>query len=334
MRFGWSAVAVLLAASGAGAEVTIEKDIPYLGPDRQEKLDLYRPADAPKPGERRPGIVIIHGGGWTGGDKGAKREINIGTTLAAHGYVCVSINYALASKGHPTWPTNLQDCKRAVRWLRKNADQYSIDPDHIGAIGGSAGGHLTAMLAVTGPEEGLEPAEDPGYSSRVQAVVPMYPGSASSINRDHVMFPGTRAEVPEMYRAATPTSHVTKDDAPMLILHGTADPLVPTSQSQGLADKLNEVGVDNILVIIGGRRTASTSSPSSSTCGRWWSASSTRTSSSACEARQSAKLRSGELARHLAALDEPDRAAVGGLEAAVGVDARAPCRSSRRGRPG
>ena len=253
MSISRAVVVVLLAAAGAsGVEVAVERDIPYLGPDREEKLDLYRPAAAPGPGERRPGIVIIHGGGWTGGDKGAKREINIGTTLASHGYVCVSINYALARKDHPTWPTNLQDCKRAVRWLRKNADRYQVDPDHIGAIGGSAGGHLAALLAVTGPEAGLEPSEDSGISSRVQAAVPMYPGMASSVGHDSVMFPGTRDQAPELYRVATPVSHVSRDDAPMLILHGTADATVPVSQSRGLAAKLDEVGVEHQLVIIDG----------------------------------------------------------------------------------
>src|SRR6516225_9722231 len=136
MKIGRSTVIVLLMAAGAqGGEVKIENNVAYLPPGRAEKLDLYLPSEEPKPGEKRPGIVIIHGGGWTGGDKGAKREINIGTTLAAHGYVCVSINYALASEGHPTWPRNLHDCKCAVRWLRKNAGRYQIDPDHIGVIG-------------------------------------------------------------------------------------------------------------------------------------------------------------------------------------------------------
>ena len=243
----------LATASGAwAAEVVIEKDISYLGPGRSEKLDLYRPAADPKPGELRPGIVIIHGGGWTGGDKGARREINIGTTLASHGYVCASINYALASPGHPTWPTNLQDCKRAVRWLRENANDYGIDPNQIGAIGGSAGGHLTAMLAVTGPEDGLEPAEGSGTSSRVQAAVPMYAHMAASMDRDFPMFPGTREEVPDLYRAATPIEHVTPDDPPILLLHGTADTTTPLSQSERFAAKLAEVGVEHQLVIIEG----------------------------------------------------------------------------------
>jgi acetyl esterase/lipase len=253
MIIGRFAVLVFLMASRAlGGEVKIEKDVAYLPPGRAEKLDLYLPAEEPKPGEKRPGIVIIHGGGWTGGDKGAKREINIGTTLASHGYVCISINYALASEGHPTWPGNLLDCKRAVRWLRKNAEKYHVDPDHIGVIGGSAGGHLTAMLAVTGPEDGFEPDEDSSIPTRVQAAVPMYPGRAAGMDRDHVMFLGKLSEMPDVYRAAAPINHVNKGDAPMLILHGTADTTTPLSGSQRFAEKLQEAGVEHQLVIVEG----------------------------------------------------------------------------------
>ena len=93
--------------------VRVEKDVSYLGPECAEKADLYLPPTF-EAGKKYPGIVIIHGGGWTGGDKGAAREKNIGTTLASHGYVCMSINYALAKTGSPTFPQNIQDCKRAV----------------------------------------------------------------------------------------------------------------------------------------------------------------------------------------------------------------------------
>jgi len=126
------------AVAAAAENVRIEKDVAYLGPEREEKGDLYLPAEV-KPGTRCPAVVIIHGGGWSGGVKGAAREINIGTTLASHGYVGLSIDYVLANKGKPTWPQNLYDCKTAVRWLRKNAERLNIDPAHIGAIGGSAG---------------------------------------------------------------------------------------------------------------------------------------------------------------------------------------------------
>ena len=101
--------------------VIIERDVAYLSPEREEKLDLYLPAGRPA-GKRSPGIVIIHGGGWTGGRKGASREINIGTTLAKAGYVCASVDYRLTAQDR--WPANLFDCKNAVRFLRNNADKY------------------------------------------------------------------------------------------------------------------------------------------------------------------------------------------------------------------
>lgn len=253
-----SALVVLLAIplAGLAAEgVRIEKDIPYLGPDRQEKGDLYPPAVVPE-GKRFPAVVIIHGGGWSGGDKGAAREINIGTNLARNGYVGFSINYVLAKSKHPTWPQNLYDCKTAVRWLRKNAERLHIDTDHIGAIGGSAGGHLAAMLALTGAEAGLDPPGPYGeYSCRVQAAVDLY-GPADLTDwpagKGLSMLPGTREEKPELYRLASPVNQARRTAAPLLILHGTADGTVPVEQSQRLADALKKAGAEQQLLVIEG----------------------------------------------------------------------------------
>lgn len=241
------------------AEVRIEKDVTYLEPERAEKADLYLPPMF-EPGRKYPAVVIIHGGGWTGGDKGARREINIGTTLVSHGYVCLSINYALAKPGSPTFPQNIQDCKRAVRWLRKNADRLQLDADQIGAIGGSAGGHLTALLAVSGPEVGLDPAEDAEYSCRIQAAVPMYPHCASSWEGQVPpkpypslpMFAAPQAEAPELWDSASPIKQLSKDDPPLLILHGTADKTTPLDQSTRFHEAAQQAGVDSELVIIEG----------------------------------------------------------------------------------
>lgn len=240
----------------AAENVRIEKDVAYLGPDREEKGDLYLPAEV-KPGTRCPAVVIIHGGGWSGGVKRAAREINIGTTLASHGYVGFSIDYVLANKGKPTWPQNLYDCKTAVRWLRKNAERLHIDPAHIGAIGGSAGGHLAAMLAVTGPDAGLDPKEPYGeYSCQIQASVDLY-GPADLMtwppgSKGIGMLPGTRAEKPELYRLASPGTHADKNDPPILILHGTADKTVDVAQSVELAEVLKRAGTPHELVIVEG----------------------------------------------------------------------------------
>lgn len=246
-------IAILLALCGAcvAGEVRIEKNLDYLGGGRAEKADLYRPpAEMETGGSKFPGILIIHGGGWTGGKRDAAREINIGTTLAMRGYVCLSIDYALATPGHPTWPRNLQDCKRAVRWLRKNAAQYRIDAAHIGAIGGSAGGHLTACVAVMGPDSKLDPAEDAEISCRVQAAAPMYPHGASEMNFNHSMFPGPRDQFADLYKQASPIHHITPDDPPLLILHGTADKTTPLDQSTRFAERCKQVGVEHDLVII------------------------------------------------------------------------------------
>jgi len=202
-------------------------------------------------------VVIIHGGGWTGGDKGAAREINIGTNLALNGYVGLSINYVLASTNKAvskaTWPQNLHDCMTAVRWLRKNAERLQLDPQRIGVIGGSAGGHLAAMLAVVGDKDGLDPKLPYGeFSCRVQCAVDLY-GPADLSDRPNLTMLGkSREEAPELYRAVSPVTYVDKSDPPILIMHGTADKTVDIAQSRLFAAKLKEAGARHELVIVEG----------------------------------------------------------------------------------
>lgn len=247
-----------------GYEVLVQSDVPYLGENRP-KLDIYYPGN-PQPSDTFPGIVIIHGGGWTSGDKAASREINIATTLVPEGYVCVSINYDL---GNTSWPQNIYDCKSAVQFLRVNAAQYQVDPDHIGVIGGSAGGHLACLVAYTDASASLEPtAPYPGVNSRVQALVDMY-GITNLLTRQETDPDGTpngilkdgtaptmlgcgRSECPDLWVLASPTSHITPGDPPTLILHGTSDTTVDYDQAIELDSVLTQAEVDSDLHLLDG----------------------------------------------------------------------------------
>ncbi|MBK8036072.1 MAG: alpha/beta hydrolase [Verrucomicrobiaceae bacterium] len=239
---------VLIASSALAADaMRTEHDVDYLGGGRKEKADLYLPAHPPR-GQKFPAVVIIHGGGWSGGEKRAAREINIGTTLALNGYVGMSIDYILANSEHPgpTWPQNLHDCKTAVRWLRPNAERLQVDPAHIGVIGGSAGGHLAAMVGLCGGE--LDP---PGEGdTRVQCAVDLYGPVLWFEQRELAMFRKTRAEAPELYKQADPRSHIDPSDPPLLILHGTADKTVAVADSQALATAMKAAGAAHQLEII------------------------------------------------------------------------------------
>lgn len=253
-----------LAGQTTPQGVTIERDVSYLAPERKEKLDLYQP-------EKRhekllsPAIVIIHGGGWVGGDKAGNREFVTGTTLAKSGYVCASVEYWKGSKDR--WPTNLRDCKNAVRWLRVNAARLHIDPERIGVIGGSAGGHLALMVAYTAGREELDPKPlYPNVSDSVSACVDMYGitdlATRQGTNKDGTpdgkmdgttqLFPESLSDAPEKWKQASPVSYVKRGCPPTLILHGTRDTTVDRDQSKELQKSLAAAGVISKLIMVEG----------------------------------------------------------------------------------
>lgn len=226
--------------------VASEYDLVYTKAGSTElKLDLARPADGEGP---FPAVVVIHGGAWRGGNKADVRGVL--TDLARRGYVAISPQYRFCPKD--VFPAQLHDVKAAVRWLRSDGAKYKVDPDHVGAMGFSAGGHLSLMLGVTGPGDGLEgetTAEAP--SSKVQAVV-NYFGPTDLAARDipEVSRPlvrnflgGTPDEKPEAAAKASPLTYVSGDDAPTLTFQGTRDPLVPYTQAVKLTDAMTASGV-------------------------------------------------------------------------------------------
>ncbi|MHB8717575.1 MAG: alpha/beta hydrolase [Candidatus Dormibacteria bacterium] len=210
---------------------------------------LYARADI---SERRPGVLFIHGGGWAGLDPFV--QIRNAALLAAEGYVTATVEYRLA--GEATWPAALQDCKCALRWMRRHAHDIGLDTMKIGAAGNSAGGHLAAMLALTpGAFEGE--GGNAAWSSRIDAAFLMYPAldmlhpaGSADLRAGFVAFMG--GDDVALLRAGNPPSYLTASCPPFFTVTGDQDDLTTVASIRSFHDRLDELGVDNQLVVYPG----------------------------------------------------------------------------------
>ncbi len=243
--------------------IQAELDVPYAGTDHpRQRLDLLLPKN--RAGDKPlPVVIAIHGGAWLGGDK---RQVlpRLFPYVTSGQYAGVSVGYRLSQDA--TWPAQIHDCKAAIRWIRGNAKKYHLDPDRIGVIGWSAGGHLVAMLGTAGDIKELEGdlGEFDDQSSRVTCVVDFfgpadmltigdYPSQMKHYAPDSPeskLLGGPILENKDKARSASPVAFVSKDDPPFLIVHGTDDPLVPYQQSVSLRDALKKVDVPVALITV------------------------------------------------------------------------------------
>ncbi len=248
--------------SGLPAGVQVERDIEYarLG-DRPLRLDLYVPERAERP---LPLVVWIHDGGWRAGNKRNCRLL----WLTGRGYAVASVEYRLSTEA--LFPAQIHDCKGAVRWLRAHATEYGLDAERFAVAGASAGGHLAALLGVSAGVKELEGSVggNSAVSSRVKAVVDFFGPTdlvhwinspeGERINRPGspvaLLLGGLPSKKIDLARLASPVTHVTRDDPPILIVHGSADPVVPVQQSTRLAERYREAGLTAVLHIIEGAR--------------------------------------------------------------------------------
>jgi acetyl esterase/lipase len=237
-------------------DAKVQKDLSY-GPHKQNKLDLYVPkSDGPV-----PLVLWVHGGGW---ELGSKYGGGPSLDLIRKGYAVASIDYRLSWQA--IFPAQIEDCMAAIRWLRSHAKEYNLDPDHFGAWGMSAGGHLAALLG-TCDDTAFPPDPDgPKCSAAVQAVCDWFGPAdflhwgdykiddpiarkASQVSR---LFGGFVPDKQDLARSASPVVHVSKSSAPFLIFHGDKDEIVPLQQSESLNAALKKAGVESALHVVKG----------------------------------------------------------------------------------
>ncbi|MCA9047144.1 MAG: alpha/beta hydrolase [Planctomycetaceae bacterium] len=240
----------------AKSSTKVERDIPYADTDNpRQTLDLYLPTK--RESERLPVIAFIHGGGWRVGDKGNGRQRTAVAYAGSGKYAAVSIGYRLT--GEACWPAQIHDCKAAIRWIHANAQKYGLDARRIGVTGNSAGGHLVAMLGTTNGMKGLEGELGPNtqFRSDVTCVVDFFgPTDLLTMGtwHDHPDSPesslvgGPLQKTKDVARQASPITHVSKDDVPFLIIHGTTDKVVPFDQSVRFHAALKNVYVETTLI--------------------------------------------------------------------------------------
>jgi len=250
------------AAGPAGAEVRVERNVVFgMYSGLALLMDVYHP-ESPN----GYGIVFISGSGWT-------RELGLDATplkesgqeeiyalpLAAAGYTVFGINHRASPRFRH--PAHLEDAQRAVRFVRHHADEYGIDPDRIGAMGGSSGGHLVSLLGVL---DGKGTAEDASPVNRKSAKVQVVVARAAPTDltlaapgRVHPLFGFRRSERTDSvehqrFVAASPVSHVSADDPPVLLIHGDADEVVPYKNAEVMQAALEKAGVPVDLLRVPG----------------------------------------------------------------------------------
>jgi acetyl esterase/lipase len=199
-----------------------------------------------------PVLLQIPGGAWTMNDKRGQAYAQM-ARMVDLGWICVSINYRRSPRH--SWPAHIVDVKRALAWVRRNIVDYGGDPDFVALTGGSAGGHLCALAALT-PNE---PMFQPGFESAdttVQAAVPYY--GVYDLTRvdnmhammlpylERVVFKSRFAEDPARFESASPIFHVNCSAPPFLVLHGDRDPIVPNSQARVFCAALRAAGLETV----------------------------------------------------------------------------------------
>jgi acetyl esterase/lipase len=224
-----------------------DTNISYGEHGARNHLDIWRRPDLDR-GGRAPVLLQVPGGAWMVGSK-RQQAYPLMSHLAELGWVCVAINYRLSPRS--TWPDHIVDVKRALAWVKEHIAEYGGDPDWVAITGGSAGGHLSSLAALTANDPQFQPGFESADTS-VRAAVPFYGlydfnGEDSAIHPlmapmlGKYVFKRTRAEIADAFRVASPISYVSADAPPFFLLHGTNDSLIPVEQARAFSARLQQV---------------------------------------------------------------------------------------------
>jgi acetyl esterase/lipase len=240
--------------------VRVVRNVDYAGDaKRSHRLDIIRRRVDPP--HRAPVLVHVHGGAWMVGNK-REQGFPLMYELARHGWVCVTVNYRLSPRA--TWPDHVVDCKRAVAWVRSHIAEYGGDPGFIAVTGGSAGGHLSALVALSAGDRSFQPGFEDEDTS-VDACVPLYGVYDMTGGRGRIKSPNARYddglirllerqvfkrhfdENPKIFEDASPIYRVRPDAPPFFVIHGSNDTLVPVTSARRFVEELRSVSKSPVL---------------------------------------------------------------------------------------
>ena len=235
--------------------VRVIRNLAYSEAGRRGRLDIYLPAGEDAIADA-PVLLQVHGGAWSIGAK-ERQGRPLMNQMAARGWVCVAINYRLSPRN--AWPAHIVDVKRAIAWIKDNIADYGGDPDYLAITGGSAGGHLTALAALTAGDPDFQPGFE-AADTRVQAAVPFYgiydfAGSTGLTNaigmRDAFLGPRvlqtTWDDTPDTYEAASPILRITPEAPDFFVIHGELDTLVAVDQARMFVAQLRRTSHKSVV---------------------------------------------------------------------------------------
>ena len=236
--------------------VEVIRNIAYGPAGQRQQLDIYRPKNMPdKP---CPVMLQIHGGAWMFGDK-AHQALPLMNLLASRGWICVAANYRLSpSVG---FPTHLEDCKAALCWIREHGSEYGMNPEFVAVTGGSAGGHLSALMGLTANMKELQ-TDKPDVDTSIQACVPFYGVYDLLVRHDQHLNKAVYLDFltnkvihesievnPALWELASPLSHIHAGAPPFMAVHGEMDSLALINDGRVFSEKLREISNNPVVFL-------------------------------------------------------------------------------------